>query len=150
MLDVFAAAAGDLPDVPLPDRVTLRALAPDEGDLVESLYKRADDSIGDREIGAPNPWPAVHAALAVHPHRIVLIAEMDGQAVGIATVHTHKRTAWLRGMADGARGTWLGHPARRDRRAREARHRSAAATCSEPRHCPASSRRATLKRWASD
>ncbi len=97
-LGVYAADPSAVADAVLPEGVSVRRLGAHEGDLVSALYQRSG-SLGDREPGAPNPWPAVYTALTNHPHRVMLIVEMDGHPVGIAALHVHHQTAWMRGMA---------------------------------------------------
>ena len=97
-LGVYAADTSAVADAVLPPGVTVRLLGAHEGDLVSALDQRSD-SVGDREPGAPNPRPAVYTALTAHPHRVMLIVEMNGGPVGIAALHVHHQTAWMRGMA---------------------------------------------------
>jgi GNAT superfamily N-acetyltransferase len=98
VVGVFAAEPAQIASTPVPEGVTIRPLRSDEGERVERLYQQSG-SVGDRAEGAPNPWPAVYSALTRHPHRVVLIAEMDGEPVGIASLHTHNKSGWLRGAA---------------------------------------------------
>jgi MOSC domain-containing protein YiiM/GNAT superfamily N-acetyltransferase len=98
VVSVFAAEPDDVAAAPIPEGVRIRPLRPDEGGVVERLYQDAG-SVGDRADDAPNPWPAVYSALADHPHRVVLIAEIDNRPVGLASLHTHNRSGWLRGAA---------------------------------------------------
>jgi N-acetylglutamate synthase-like GNAT family acetyltransferase len=37
--------------------------------------------------------------LAEHPHRFILLAEIDGRPVGVSSLHTHAKSGWLRGAA---------------------------------------------------
>ena len=46
-----------------------------------------------------DPWAAVYQRLATHPHRTVLLAELDGEPVGAASVHVHGKAGWLRGAS---------------------------------------------------
>jgi MOSC domain-containing protein YiiM/GNAT superfamily N-acetyltransferase len=98
VVGVFAATPADVPDVPAPDGYTFRPLRHGEGSLVESIYVAAG-SAGVSDDAAANPWPVVYDAMADHPHRVVLIAERAGRPVAVASLHTHRRSGWLRGAA---------------------------------------------------
>ena len=94
---VFASEAADVPVVDVPAGFSLRRAGPADGPTVESIYAAAE-ATGIAH-AAVNPWPAVYAALAEHPKRSILIAEQDGRAVGVASLHVHRQTGWLRGAA---------------------------------------------------
>jgi len=96
VLATYATRPEDVADAPLPDGVDLRPLRPDEGDRLAQMFGTS----GRFDLGtaaAANPWPVVYAALAAHAHRVVLVAEMSGKAVAIASLHTRHQTAWMRG-----------------------------------------------------
>jgi MOSC domain-containing protein YiiM/N-acetylglutamate synthase-like GNAT family acetyltransferase len=95
---VFAAAPTDVPQTDAPSGVTLRRATADEGPAVEAVYEEAE-ATGVSERAAVNPWPQVYGRLATHAHRTILVAEMEGRIVGVASLHTHAKTGWLRGAA---------------------------------------------------
>jgi len=95
---VFAAAANDVPDLAPPRGVTFRMAGAVDGPAVEEIYDAAE-ATGVASDATANPWPAVYTRLAEHPHRFILLAEIDGRAVGVSSLHTHSKTGWLRGAA---------------------------------------------------
>jgi MOSC domain-containing protein YiiM/GNAT superfamily N-acetyltransferase len=97
-LEIHAAEPSAIAPAALPRGVIVRPLEPDEGTLVEAVYGRAGSG-DDRSSDSPDPWPAVYAALTRHPHRTILVAVLQSQPVAVATLHTHRRTGWLRGAA---------------------------------------------------
>lgn len=104
VLATYATSPDDVADAPLPDGASLRPLRPDEDDRLARMFRTSETFDGGT--AAVNPWPVVYAALAAHAHRVVLIAEMGDTAVGIASLHTRHKTAWMRGVwvAPGVRG----------------------------------------------
>lgn len=44
----------------------------------------------------PAAWRALEAPLAEHAHHHRFVAELEGRAVGAASLHVYRRTAWLR------------------------------------------------------
>jgi GNAT superfamily N-acetyltransferase len=97
-VDIYAARPDEVKHVPAPPGVTIRPLRSDEVHVVEGLYQAAG-SLGLGTSESPNPWPQVYAALAQHPHRVVLIAEENGAPIAIASLHTSGGAGWLRGAA---------------------------------------------------
>lgn len=98
VIGVFAARPAEVPIVDPPHGVTIRLAGADDGPRVESVYAAAD-STGISADAPVNPWPQVYSALAVHPHRRVLMAELDGRIVAASSLHLHNKTGWLRGAA---------------------------------------------------
>ena len=95
---VFAAAANDVPIVAPPRGVTFRLAGAVDGPAVEEIYDAAE-ATGVASDATANPWPAVYTRLAEHPHRFIVLAEIDGEPVGVSSLHTHSKTGWLRGAA---------------------------------------------------
>jgi MOSC domain-containing protein YiiM/GNAT superfamily N-acetyltransferase len=98
VLGVYAGSPGAVDIADPPAGIHLRRLRAGEGDLVEGIY-RAAGSVGGHDEAAASPWPAVYDAFASHPHRVVLLAELNGDAVAVASLHTHRGAGWLRGAA---------------------------------------------------
>jgi GNAT superfamily N-acetyltransferase len=94
---VFVAAAEMMHDEPVPSGLSIRPIKPEDGTTVMSIHS-ASGSVGVDE-DQRSPWAHVYERLATHPQRTVLIAELDGQAVGAASVHTNAGVAWLRGAS---------------------------------------------------
>jgi MOSC domain-containing protein YiiM/GNAT superfamily N-acetyltransferase len=97
VLGTYAARPEDVADAELPDGVSMRRLRPDEGARLARMFRASGEFDGGSP-AASNPWPVVYAALAAHPHRVQLIVERGGEAVGIAALHTRHRAAWMRGV----------------------------------------------------
>jgi len=97
VIGVYAGAASDVPVLEPPAGVTFRLAGAADGPAVEAIYEAAEAT--GVASGAANPWPAVYTRLADHPHRFILLAEIGGRPIGVASLHTHARTGWLRGAA---------------------------------------------------
>jgi MOSC domain-containing protein YiiM len=94
---VFEAPTEAVSEEAVPDGLTIRPITPEDGVSVMNVHS-ASGSVGVDE-DQRNPWANVYERLATHPQRTVLIAEMDGQAVGAASVHTNAGVGWLRGAS---------------------------------------------------
>jgi MOSC domain-containing protein YiiM/GNAT superfamily N-acetyltransferase len=83
--------AEDAADTPA-GGVALRALRRDEVGAWGSVIAAA------AELPEPVPaaWRALEAPLAAEAHHHRFVAEIDGRAVGAASLHVHHRVAWLR------------------------------------------------------
>jgi MOSC domain-containing protein YiiM/GNAT superfamily N-acetyltransferase len=94
-----------LSDSQLPEGVTIRRVAPGETAAYSSV-RSGSSTAGGIADGAPNPWPAVYEQLSRTHHRQLFLAELDGAAVGIGSLHVSANTGWLRGalVAPEARG----------------------------------------------
>jgi GNAT superfamily N-acetyltransferase len=108
--DVIGAHVDDdsvvraLADSTTPEGVTIRRIEPGEVDAYNAVRS------GDRAAGGvsdgTNPWPLVYEQLAKTHARQLYVAEVDGVAVGNASLHISAGTGWLRGAltAPEARG----------------------------------------------
>jgi MOSC domain-containing protein YiiM/GNAT superfamily N-acetyltransferase len=96
-IDVFAAAPDEIPATDPPTGVTIRPIKPSEGLTVQAIHAQTG-SVGVED-DQREPWAAVYARLATHPHRTVLLAELDGEPVGAASVHVAGKAGWLRGAS---------------------------------------------------
>lgn len=97
VVDVLAGAPDDVPEVPAPEGIVIRAATEAEGPAVEAVYSAAE-STGIAH-AAVNPWPAVYGRVARHPHRRIVVAELDGQVIAVSSLHVHRKAGWLRGAA---------------------------------------------------
>jgi MOSC domain-containing protein YiiM/GNAT superfamily N-acetyltransferase len=99
------AVVAALNDSHLPEGVTIRRVAPGETAAYSSVRSGTSAAGGIAE-GAPNPWPAVYEQLSHTHNRLLFLAELDGTAVGIGSLHLSANTGWLRGalVAPDARG----------------------------------------------
>jgi hypothetical protein len=88
---VVDALAADV----MPEGVTIRRLAAGEANVYNSV--RGSSSAGGMTEGAPNPWPQVYERLAGTHARQLFVAELDGRAVGNASLHISAGAGWLRG-----------------------------------------------------
>jgi MOSC domain-containing protein YiiM/GNAT superfamily N-acetyltransferase len=91
---VYTAPTEEMADGSTPAGITLRPITPADGDSVRAIHA-ATGSVGVTE-DQRNPWAQVYEKLATHPHRTVLLAELDGEPVGAASVHTYGGIGWLR------------------------------------------------------
>lgn len=98
VVGVYAGSPDDVPSIDPPQDVEFRLAGADDGPAVESIYARAEASASVDDQGV-NPWPAVYSRLAKHAHRHIVLAEIDGQPVGAASLHMHAKSGWLRGAA---------------------------------------------------
>ena len=93
-ISVFAAAPDEVPPTDWPAGLSIRPIKKGEGATVQAVHAQTG-SVGveddQREL-----WTQVYDKLATHPHRTVLLAEMDGEPVAAASVHFSGRTGWLR------------------------------------------------------
>jgi MOSC domain-containing protein YiiM len=93
-----------LADFVAPEGVTIRRIEPGEVDAYNAVRS------GDRAAGGvsdgTNPWPLVYEQLAKTNARQLFVAEIDGVAVGNASLHVSAGAGWLRGAltAPEARG----------------------------------------------
>jgi MOSC domain-containing protein YiiM/GNAT superfamily N-acetyltransferase len=99
--DVVGAAVTDSAVVaalaaPMPEGVTIRRIEPGEVNAYNAVRsgERAGGGVTD---GAPNPWAQVYEHLAKTHARQLFVAEIDGVAVGNASLHVSAGTGWLRG-----------------------------------------------------
>lgn len=95
VVGVFVAPIGDMDDAPLPPGVAIRRIDPEDGERVVAIHA-ASGSVG-AGLNQRKPWATVYERLARHPDRIVLIAEIDGEPVGAASLHVDNGIGWLRG-----------------------------------------------------
>ena len=105
-IDIFGAAAADaVAEAPLPDGVVIRRIAPGEA-AAYTAVRSGNVTAGGVAEGGPNPWPDVYEQLARTNSRQLFVAELDGTAVGNASLHISAGTGWLRGalVAPGVRG----------------------------------------------
>lgn len=103
-VNVFAATPDEVPSVDWPAGLSIRPIRPTDGATVQSIHARTGSVGADDD--QRDPWAAVYEKLATHPHRTVLLAELDGDPVGAASIHVTGTTGWLRGASviPGARG----------------------------------------------
>lgn len=94
---VFSMDPAVVVEQPSIDGLSIRVIGPE--DVGAYVGVRSGDAIpgGVTDPNAPNPWPAVYGRLAKWPHRFLFLAELEGKAVGAASLHVHARTGWLRG-----------------------------------------------------
>lgn len=94
-----------LAQINVPDGVTIRRIEPGDADIYNAV-RSGNSSAGGVTQDGPNPWPQVYAHLARTHARQLFVAEMDGVAVGNASLHVSAGTGWLRGalVAPEARG----------------------------------------------
>jgi len=107
-IGVFAAIPDEVADVAPPAGVSIRHVGPDDADKYINV-RSGDPSlsgVAGAGVERPNPWDAVYRLLSDWPHRFLFVAELDGEPVGVASLHTNSRTGWLRGalVAPEARG----------------------------------------------
>jgi MOSC domain-containing protein YiiM/GNAT superfamily N-acetyltransferase len=93
-----------LADFVMPQGVTIRRIEPGEVDAFNAV--RAGDRAAGGVSDGTNPWPLVYEQLARTNARQLFVAEIDGVAVGNASLHVSAATGWLRGalVAPAARG----------------------------------------------
>jgi len=96
-INVFAAAPEEVPIVEPPAGLTIRPITPADGATVQSIHAQTG-SLGADDDQA-NAWAHVYEMLATHPHRTVLLAELDGLPVAAASVHVSGKAGWLRGAS---------------------------------------------------
>lgn len=108
-LGVYGAAAAAVAGADLPAGVTVHQIEAAEAEKVEGVYARADALGPGSGRESRRAWIAVQRGLARSAHRFVLLAELEGEPVGVASLHVHRRTGWLRGAAvvPAARGRGL-------------------------------------------
>jgi MOSC domain-containing protein YiiM/GNAT superfamily N-acetyltransferase len=99
------AVVAALTDEQPPQGVTIRRVAPGETAAYSSV-RSGSSTAGGIADGARNPWPAVYEQLSHTSNRLLFLAELDGVAVGIGSLHVSAGTGWLRGalVAPDARG----------------------------------------------
>ena len=95
-VDVFSALPDVIGDAEVPG-LTIRPIRVGDGPTVMSL-QTATGAVGAAG-SQRDPWAAVYQRLATHPHRTVLLAELDGEPVGAASLHVHGKAGWLRGAS---------------------------------------------------
>jgi hypothetical protein len=93
-----------LADFVMPQGVTIRRIEPGEVDAYNAV--RSGDRVAGGVTDGTNPWPLVYAHLAKTNSRQLFVAEIDGIAVGNASLHVSAGAGWLRGalVAPAARG----------------------------------------------
>jgi GNAT superfamily N-acetyltransferase len=100
--DVVGAAVTDqavvdaLASVRQPEGVTIRRIAPGDAAAYNAV-RSGNPTAGGVSDGAPNPWPQVYEHLARTNSRLLFVAEIDGVAVGNASLHLSAGAGWLRG-----------------------------------------------------
>ena len=95
--DFFGAAASDaVAEAPLPDGVVIRRIGPGET-AAYAAVRSGNPTAGGVANGSPNPWPDVYEHLARTHSRQLFVAELDGVAVGNASLHVSGDAGWLRG-----------------------------------------------------
>jgi MOSC domain-containing protein YiiM/GNAT superfamily N-acetyltransferase len=100
VLGMYGAEPGSIAEVPAPAGVHIRVIESHEAAYVDRVFAAAGLAAGGiSDPRAPNPWPAVNAAVAASAHRFLLLAELDGAPVGTASLHIHRHSGWLRGAA---------------------------------------------------
>jgi MOSC domain-containing protein YiiM/GNAT superfamily N-acetyltransferase len=104
-LGMFAAAPGDIAELPTPQGVLIRRVQPDDTADFASV-ETGNTSAGGMDAGTVDPWPAVLRELARTSSRTIFVAEIDGEVVGNASLHVSGKTGWMRGavVAQRARG----------------------------------------------
>ena len=95
-VDVFSALPDEIGEAEVPG-LTIRPIRVGDGPTVMSL-QTATGAVGTAS-SQRDPWAAVYQRLATHPHRTVLLAELDGVAVGAASLHVQGKAGWLRGAS---------------------------------------------------
>ena len=95
--DFFGAAASEAVDeAPLPEGVVIRRIGPGET-AAYAAVRSGNPTAGGVANGSPNPWPDVYEHLARTHSRQLFVAELDGVAVGNASLHVSGDAGWLRG-----------------------------------------------------
>lgn len=95
-LGVFAACPADVPEIAPPPGVVIREIGADEADKYSSV-RSGEPTAGGIAVADRNPWPQVYERLARSRSRQLFLAEIDGRAVGNASLHISAHTGWLRG-----------------------------------------------------
>ena len=87
-----------------PGGVTIRRIEPTEVDAFNAV--RSGERVAGGVTNGTNPWPLVYEQLAKTHARQLFVAEIDGVAVGNASLHVSAGAGWLRGalVAPEARG----------------------------------------------
>jgi GNAT superfamily N-acetyltransferase len=96
-INVFAATPDEIRVARPVAGLTIRPIEPADGATVQAIHAQTG-SVGAEDDQA-NAWARVYEKLATHPHRTVLLAELDGEPVGAASVHMSGKTGWLRGAS---------------------------------------------------
>ena len=96
-INVFAAAPDEVPSADLPAGLAIRPIKPSDGATVQAIHAQTG-AVGVED-DQRDPWEQVYTRLATHPHRTVLLAELDGEPVGAASVHVSGKAGWLRGAS---------------------------------------------------
>jgi len=91
-LTITSATPGDVADSEPPEGVVIRRLQPEEWLTWATVMAAASGADEDETAALTDPAPHLLATRHVH----ALVAEEGGTAVGVGTLHTHKRIGLLR------------------------------------------------------
>jgi MOSC domain-containing protein YiiM/GNAT superfamily N-acetyltransferase len=96
-INVYAATPDETRPANAVAGLSIRPIRPDDGATVQAIHAETG-SVGTEDDQA-NAWARVYEKLATHPHRTVLLAELNGEPVGAASVHVSGKAGWLRGAS---------------------------------------------------